>query len=104
MQERLARSRVISIFERWLLENQLDELPFTIDPTMVEIPFVVPLTNDIYYCGRIDAVAQTRDGHWIVIDIKTTKDLSPWWKSQWYSDTQISGYTYAARETSEESL
>ncbi len=108
VQERLAKERVSQIFENWLEENPRERLPFTPIETLVEIPFQVPLADDIVYCGRIDALAQMASGNWVVIDFKTTRSafrkgdtkeevlVNQRWLKKFKMDTQITGYLYAA--------
>lgn len=97
--ERLRKPRTKAIFQRWLEDHPIDSLPFSVDPRFTEIGFQVSLTDDIVYCGRIDALARMRNTQqWVVVDFKTTRTISAAWLKKWWMDTQISGYTYAAQE------
>lgn len=97
---RLAKPRVKAIYERWLDENPIKSLPFTIVHAGTEVGFQVPLTDTIVYCGRMDLVARMKvTGQYVCPDFKTTRSVTKAWLRRWEMDTQISGYTYALRET-----
>jgi len=102
VQDRLKKPYILSILERYLTENPIDSLPYTVEQT--EIAFQVPLTDDIVYCGRIDLQGRMKHSdkygaHPLVLsDTKTTRSITVMWEKKWKSDTQISGYIYAAQE------
>lgn len=96
---RLAKDRVLNIFEMWLDDYPLNELPWQVQTDMVEIPFQIPLTDNIVYCGIIDQLGTMKGtGNWVVIDIKTTRQINKRWLKKFWMDTQVSGYIYAAQQ------
>ena len=96
---RLAKDRVLDIFKLWLSDYNIDSLPWTVQPDMVEIPFQIPLTDSIVYCGVIDQIGVMKNtGNFVVIDIKTTRQINQRWLRKFSLDTQVSGYLYAAKQ------
>lgn len=71
----------------------------------IERPFAVPLEPDdpsLFYCGRLDKVIESAQGHIYVVDHKTTsmykKDgfFRTSWLDSFSPDSQLDGYAYAA--------
>lgn len=98
-QPRLKLPRVKSIMDMWFDQYPIESWPWTIHPEFCEIPFQVPLTDSLVYCGTLDQIGQyKRNGKWIVADIKTTRSITPYWSSKFELDTQVTGYIYAAKQ------
>jgi len=83
---------------RWV--NPVDELPYSVNPKLVEVKFAVPLDDDgeFILCGTMDAIAQHRE---LLtrspIDHKTTGNVTQDWVRGYQNDSQMSGYIYALR-------
>ena len=56
-----------------------------------EMGFVIPLTDDILYGGRMDLPVEW-DGQLWVMEHKTASGLTPNWFRQWTLDKQATGY------------
>lgn len=96
--DRLSWANTRLILAQWFAKYPLDALPFTVKH--VEIGFQFPLTpaGDIAVCGRMDGIVQMHaDGALMVLEHKTTGNLSPWWLQKFYLDSQLSGYISGAR-------
>jgi hypothetical protein len=98
--------RVVGYYlERFPIEN----LPFTIDPNMVEVSFAIPLTKkgDIELIGIMDA-ANVRDKQskriWGVDHKFTGGIASPWFLPQFRMGSQMTGYLWAMREMTPEKV
>jgi len=97
--DRLAPANLSRIVSRWLDLNPLATSPFTVDPTMVEVGFAYPLTDDgsIVFCGRLDGVAQYQDALY-VLEHKSTGRITQDWLDTFTLDSQLSGYIWAAQQ------
>lgn len=122
--DRLGYANVEKIVRRWCWAHPLPGLPFTVDPTLVEIgaqallsPEGVCATCDhpegahrlpqdacaacpcpsytiVVFQGRLDCVPQGRDGRWYVGDVKTTASIRPTWLKNFEMSSQFSGYCW----------
>lgn len=97
LDDRLSPGNLTRILTYWLDTHPLSALPFKVDPGLVEIGFAFPLTEDIVFCGRIDAVA-TYNGNYYIVEHKSTGRISQDWLSTFYLDSQLSGYLWAAQQ------
>jgi hypothetical protein len=99
-EERLTYHNTSRVLSRWYDEHPPNAIPFAvISEDFVEVPFTVPLTasGDIVLIGRMDLVPEDkRVGSWHVVDHKFTRSISYWWQRKFRSDSQMSGYYYAA--------
>lgn len=126
---RLRWENVNAIIHEWLVRNPKSTLPFGVNPKLVEVGFQVPLNDEcvcghgerhhrrggcqwrdkcgcdaflhafIFY-GRYDAlVTAEHDNSLYVLDHKTTGRLTPYKVDEYRSDSQMSGYVWAARQT-----
>ena len=77
----------------------LDLKPLTRDgEPMVEVPFAIPLTETIIYCGRIDRIVRLPNGAVAVEDFKTASyDSNTFWRDFEVSVSQI-GYCWAVSQ------
>jgi len=95
--KRLEATNLQRIVARWVEKNPLSTFPFQVEST--EQPFRVPLGKlkdgtPVYYMGRQDLIL--REGRFLrVADIKTTRSISPYWKDQWMTSAQLTGYVWA---------
>lgn len=73
---------------------------FTVHPDWIEQPFELPLSDegDVVLIGRPDAVGTWESGDLIVLDDKTTGNLSDYWAKKWRTDSGQSGYVWAMRQ------
>ena len=64
-----------------------------------ELPVHHPRTDKLMrYVGRIDMLAEGKNGKVWVVDEKTTGKLGATWAHQWDLDSQMSGYVWGARK------
>lgn len=95
--DRLAWPNVRTIIEQWML-MRVNLLPFQWPhPDLIEIGFAIELTDDITFVGRLDGlVKDTQTDSWYVLENKSTGRISSMWRTGYRSDSQVSGYIYAA--------
>jgi len=98
-EDRLYGENVRTILRRWIDTHPLSGLPFYVpEASLVEVGFAVPLTDDIVFVGRMDALAKDSSGAWWVVEHKTTGRLDATWRRRYQTSGQISGYTWAAQQ------
>jgi hypothetical protein len=126
--DRLGYRNVAKILQRWCWAHPLADLPFTVDPSLVEVGAQALLTEDgvclcnheedlhaspgdacsacscpeytiVIYQGRLDSVPQGRDGRWYVGDVKTTGQIKAEWLKGFELSSQFTGYAWLVRET-----
>lgn len=125
--DRLSYANTSRILGEWFRSHPLHELPFKVDPEMVEIGFAYPLLDEgtclcghsealhnpdcdsvdcncpefcvLVICGRIDALANGIEIPELhVIEHKTTGNISPYWLKKFRMDSQNSTYLWAAQQ------
>lgn len=96
--DRLHHDNVLKVMRRWLDTHPVSGLPFTVPAGLVEVGFGVPLTDDILFVGRMDALAQDASGAWYVVEHKTTGRLDETWRRRYRTSAQITGYVWAAQQ------
>ncbi len=96
--DRLTGENVNKIMRRWLETHPLSGLPFAVPEGLVEVGFGVPLSDDILFVGRMDALAQDASGAWYVVEHKTTGRLDETWRRRYRTSAQITGYVWAAQQ------
>jgi len=126
---RLRWENVDAILKEWLVQHPVRGLPFAVNKNLVEVGFQVPLSDEcvcghpekrhrhgwcqwkakckcqafvhafVFY-GRLDAlVTAEHDRGLYVLDHKTTGRLTQWKIEEYRHDSQMSGYVWAARQT-----
>lgn len=97
--DRLHHENVLKVMRRWLETHPVAGLPFRVpSKDLVEVGFGVPLTDDIMFVGRMDALAQDASGAWYVVEWKTTGRLDEIWRRRYKTSAQITGYVWAAQQ------
>lgn len=99
--DRLHPDNLTAILNAWLDSHPLAAFPFTVDPALVEIGFAFPLVPDgsIVFTGRMDGIVTGLDDRELyVLEHKSTGRIDTPWVEQWYTDPQVSGYIWAARQ------
>lgn len=97
--DRLDYVNVWRILDAWLDTHPVNGFPFKVDPTHVEIGFAYPLIDGIAFTGRMDAIVTSHEtGDYYIVEHKSTGQLSSTWAEQWFTDPQLSGYIWAARQ------
>lgn len=66
-----------------------------IEPGQIEVPGLVPVTEDWSLYVNIDRVTKNRDGRWIIWDHKTASALTDYWQAQWVLHAQFNAYVHA---------
>ena len=96
---RLSFLNTSRIVDYWLDKHPLAVFPFKIDPSLVEIGFAFPLTDegDIVFCGRIDGLV-TMNGVYYVLENKFPGAIKPDYVRQFQVGSQLSGYQWAAAQ------
>lgn len=101
------KDRMLEAYFSYMLEYPLDSAPvkpfkFEDDLYGIEFRFGVPLpfqhpeTGDpLLYAGRFDMLAEF-SGSLFAVDEKTASQLGPSWMKQWETDSQFTGYCWAA--------
>jgi hypothetical protein len=126
---RLRYENVDAIVHEWLTQWPKNSLPFAVNPNLIEVGFQIPLSTEcvcghdernhaaggcqwraqcgcqeflyafIFY-GRYDGIVTAEHDHSLyVLDHKTTGRLTPYKVEEYRNDSQMSGYVWAARET-----
>lgn len=96
---RLCYNNVAEVVRSWIFSNPIDALPYKVSPDNVELPFILHLTENIWFTGRIDTIASRRDGQGVyLIDTKSTGRNDNKFNMQFYQSTQLSGYVWALEQ------
>lgn len=100
MDQRLCYENVKMVLSSWLEAHDIHKLPYVVDPSLIEIPFNIPIDDGVNYVGRIDAVVRKRTGEpgYYVVDNKSTGWIDQKWRSQFEIGSQMSGYVWAAEK------
>lgn len=64
----------------------------------IEKPFIVPISDDLYYVGKLDKIIRVRGGVRIV-DHKTASSFSSQWMEQFSPSGQVDGYLHAGHHS-----
>lgn len=96
---RFATENVRRVLAAWIAAHPMIALPFTVpDPALIEVGFTVPLDDhgDIVLSGRLDGFVLDHEGHWRVLENKTTGRVTEKYITRFDLDSQASTYLYAA--------
>ena len=97
--DRLGYNNIEKCLDSWFKKYGPGELPYTVEPGSVEVPFALPLTEHIVYAGRIDALVRPREGAGLwLLDTKSTGKVDRKFKDQFKIGSQMSGYYWAAQQ------
>lgn len=99
--DRLEWANCREILWQYFIANTADKPQrFQAHADKIELAFELPLSDegDIILTGRIDALGTWESGDMIVLDDKTTGNLSDYWAKKWRTDSGQSGYVWAARQ------
>ncbi|WP_413935978.1 PD-(D/E)XK nuclease family protein [Nitrospira sp. BLG_1] len=105
--DRLAHQNVSIIMRRWFEAHERKgggkyaNLPWTVVPEYVEVPFELELAEGIHLIGKIDLLPQYNNG-FVVVETKTTGSINSWWTAQWKLAAQLTTYLWAARQCIQE--
>lgn len=98
---RLSYENTYRVIARYLETHPLSQLPYTVNPDLVEIGFGYPLDDagEFMFVGRIDAIVHSK-GHDFpfIVDHKFTGRISEYWKEKFRLESQPSGYIWAAEK------
>lgn len=99
--DRLAYRNVATILATYMQRTATNyqTLPYKVIPELIEIGFAFPLDDEkqLVLCGRLDALVESPQGDFYVLDHKTTGQLNQRWKQDFRLGSQFSGYQWAAQ-------
>lgn len=96
--DRLSYANVLRVMSYWFDVHPLSSWTVTVEPSLVEVGFAVPLAGDVVFVGRADAVGQDARGAWLVIEHKSSGRLDERWRRTHRLAAQLTGYTYAMQQ------
>ena len=103
--DRLSYENIEKCLTGWFDKYGPGELPYVVEPGTVEVPFALPLTKEVVYAGRIDALVRPRGGTGLwLLDTKSTGNPDKKFKAQFKIGSQMSGYYWAAQQLFKEDI
>lgn len=103
--DRLCFDNIERCFQGWLDKYPFHELPYEVVEGSIEAPFLLPLTDNVVYGGRLDALVRPKGskGLWL-LDTKSTGRVDAKFKAQFSIGSQMSGYYWAAEQLYKERI
>lgn len=94
--DRLSWINVRRVMRQWFASHTVERFPVKIEPALVEVGFALPLSPDVIFVGRMDAIGHDDRGAWAVVDHKSSGRLDETWRKTHRMAAQMTGYTWAA--------
>jgi hypothetical protein len=103
--DRLSFDNIERCFRGWLDKFPFNELPYEVVEGSVERPFLLPLTDNVVYGGRLDALVRPKGGRGLwLLDTKSTGRIDKKFRAQFSIGSQMSGYYWAAEQEYKEKI